>query len=267
MLSQLLITTAFNFGCFYPLFFWFSNHKLIDTGFYRFNLGFSCFSTGIGVGCLWLPNLVVLIDKDLLLVRWLAVSWLFALLLVTAIFWTRSQIRGLIVALPSILGMVILFQVVGRVFLASPNWGIGTLLSFVGSLVLCAAIFAGVLGHWYLNVVDLPIVLLDKATKILWGLLAVRLLWNGFVTLTVRINHRGNEISIFDFLQTIDGLLLSVGLFFGVIFPLVLTYMVNETIKVKSTQSATGILYVVVTSILMGDLAYKYYLLEYGLVL
>ena len=61
--------------------------------------------------------------------------------------------------------------------------------------------------------------------------------------------------------------MLGVGLFFGVVFPLILTYMVYETVKVKSTQSATGILYVVVTSVLMGELAYKYYLLEYGLVL
>ena len=137
----------------------------------------------------------------------------------------------------------------------------------MGSLVLCAAIFAGVLGHWYLNVIDLPISLLDKATKLLWGLLGIRLLWSGFAASTLQIDHRGKLISMFQFLQTIDGLLLGVGLFFGVIFPLILTYMVYETIKVQSTQSATGILYVLVTSILMGELAYKYYLLEYGLVL
>ena len=268
MLSQLLITTAFNFACFYPLFFWVNDSKLINTGFYRFNLGFSCLSVLTGLACLWLPNLVELIGNQYLLpIRGLTILWSIALLAVTVSFWNRNQIRVGIIALPSILGVMVLFQVVGRSIIASPNWEFETLLSFLGSLVLCAAIFAGVLGHWYLNVIDLPISLLDKATKLLWGLLGIRLLWSGFAASTLQIDHRGKLISMFQFLQTIDGLLLGVGLFFGVIFPLILTYMVYETIKVQSTQSATGILYVLVTSILMGELAYKYYLLEYGLVL
>ena len=54
---------------------------------------------------------------------------------------------------------------------------------------------------------------------------------------------------------------------FGTIFPLVALYFVDGTLKVKSTQSATGILYVILIAILIGDLTYKYYLIQYGIVL
>ena len=268
MLSRILITTSFSFGCCYPLFFWINNRKLIETGFYRFNLGFSCFAVGIGVGGIWLSDLSDSVDSSsLLLARWLAVAWFLSLLIVTAFFWTRQWIKGWLVALPSIIGVVTLCQIGGRNFQTTSNWEIETALSFLGSAVLCASIFAGVLGHWYLNATNLPISLLAHATRILWGLLGARLLWNSYAAFTLQIGYRGDQVSIFRFLQTIEGLLLGVGLFFGVVFPLILTYMVYETVKVKSTQSATGILYVVVTSVLMGELAYKYYLLEYGLVL
>ena len=268
MLSRILITTSFSFGCCYPLFFWINNRKLIETGFYRFNLGFSCFVEGIGVGGTWLSDLSDWVDSSsLLLARWLAVAWVLSLLIVTAFFWTRQWIKGWLVSLPSIIGVFTLCQIGGRTFLTTSNWEIDTALSFLGSAVLCASIFAGVLGHWYLNATNLPINLLAHATRILWGLLGARLLWNSYAAFTLQIGHRGDQVSIFRFLQKIEGLLLGVGLFFGVIFPLILTYMVYETVKVKSTQSATGILYVVVTSVLMGELAYKYYLLEYGLVL
>ena len=62
-----------------------------------------------------------------------------------------------------------------------------------------------------------------------------------------------------------EGIFLLVAFFFGTLFPLVSIYFVWGTLKVKSTQSATGILYVLLSAILIGDIAYKYYLLNYQL--
>jgi hypothetical protein len=62
-----------------------------------------------------------------------------------------------------------------------------------------------------------------------------------------------------------EGIFLLVAFFFGTLFPLVSIYFVWGTLKAKSTQSATGILYVLLSAILIGDIAYKYYLLNYHL--
>ena len=41
----------------------------------------------------------------------------------------------------------------------------------------------------------------------------------------------------------------------GVVGPGLATYMTRETVKIRSTQSATGILYIAITLVLFGELA------------
>ena len=55
------------------------------------------------------------------------------------------------------------------------------------------------------------------------------------------------------------------GIFFGALFPLFSLYFVLGTLKLKNTQAATGILYVTLCSVLLGDLTYKYYLIKFGI--
>tara|TARA_Y100000588_G_C13369525_1_gene550068 strand:- start:92 stop:298 length:207 start_codon:yes stop_codon:yes gene_type:complete len=61
-----------------------------------------------------------------------------------------------------------------------------------------------------------------------------------------------------------DGFLLAIAFFIGNIFPIILNILIWRTLKLQATQSATGLLYVSVVSILFSDLILKYYLLEYG---
>ena len=64
-----------------------------------------------------------------------------------------------------------------------------------------------------------------------------------------------------------EGFLLLVAFFMGNIVPIVLNIFIWKTLKLQATQSATGLLYISVLSILFGDLLYKYYLLRYGFLL
>jgi hypothetical protein len=54
-------------------------------------------------------------------------------------------------------------------------------------------------------------------------------------------------------------------LLFGLIGPVVLAYMTWETAKLRSTQSATGILYVDLFMVIVGELVAKYLLLTTAL--
>ena len=258
MLTNTLVTTSLGFGCLYPLFFWVNDKEVVKTGFYRFNLGFCGVIGGLGVVSLWRIDAVTFPAKGLV------TAWFIALLAVSAYFWNRDRIKWVSVASTSIIGIIALLKVQNQ--LTSYNWML-QIISILSGLVLCASIFSGVLGHWYLNVENLPINLLIKTTRIFWGLVTLRLAWNLSSIMTGTVTYLDVEISLFHFIRMIDGLLLSVGLFFGTIFPFILLYFVHETVKLKSTQSATGILYVVSISVLMGDFAYKYYSIQYGLAL
>ena len=124
-----------------------------------------------------------------------------------------------------------------------------------------------ILGHWYLNVARLPVVYLQRVTKVMLVLLALRLVWDLYAVIAAEVTVMGAIVPLFNFLQLIDGVFIYLAFLFGVLFPLVLTYMALRSEMMNATQSATGLLYVGVISVAMGDLIYKYYLLQYGLVL
>jgi len=64
-----------------------------------------------------------------------------------------------------------------------------------------------------------------------------------------------------------DGFLLGIAFFIGNVFSIILNFLIWRTLKLQATQSATGLLYVSVISILFSDLILKYYLLEYGFII
>ena len=144
---------------------------------------------------------------------------------------------------------------------------ISILVLILGGLILSGSLFSMILGHWYLNVVNLPISLLRSATKSILVFLSLRAVWNVFALFSQSVNANGFEMSLTEFLWTLEGIFLWCGIFFGTLLPLVLSYLALRTVAIHSTQSATGLLYVLVISVLMGDLFYKFYSIQYALFL
>ena len=145
---------------------------------------------------------------------------------------------------------------------------INHLITIIGHTVLAAVFFAMILGHWYLNVVQLPIRLLRNSVILLWILLCIRAIWNCYGLLFFKIEDSyGIVQSLSSFLWTYEGFLLSIAIFFGVLVPFVLNGFIWRTIIIQSTQSATGLLYVSVVAVIFGDLFYKNYTFQFGLIL
>ena len=137
--------------------------------------------------------------------------------------------------------------------------------AIVGGFILCSSFYAMNHGHWYLNVHGLPMSHLKRAVYVFWFFLILRALWDVLALLTMRILSRGEMIPLWKFMGQMDGFFLVIAFFFGTLFPIISLGFVKGTLDVKSTQSATGILYVVLSSVLIGDMTYKYYLIRYGL--
>ena len=136
----------------------------------------------------------------------------------------------------------------------------------IGSLITAGVFFSMILGHWYLNVIALPISLLKKSTIALSAALVIRIIWDVFfMTSNVYVDSYGITKNSWSFLFDFDGILLLVALFMGNIFPVLINYFVWSTLKIQATQSATGLLYVSIISILFGDIIFKFYLLQYRL--
>ena len=282
MLTELSLSGFLAFAAAYPLCFWSNAGAAIDRGFYRFNLGVSCFILSLGLfallfaapaaggagtrqaaaqaagGVMALPGAVLAV---------LAVAWLAGLLAVTWSQWERPRPSLPLVTLPSLVGFVVTAAAtVARAPTAAAPVGAAA-LTLLGGLTLGMALYTMVLGHWYLNVARLPIAILARAVAVYSVLLGLRLLWDAVAFATHSLPYQGLPLPLYAFVGTLDGFLVAVAVFFGTLFPLAATWLVQRTLAAKSTQAATGILYVVVVAAIIGDFSYRFFLLRYGVVL
>jgi len=259
-LAEILALTFTGFAAVYPLLLWLTPRLLIDGGFYRFNQGMVSIVGSLGV--------IFFYFSDAGQGPWaVGIIWIIIQLFVTAIYWKSKRINNFVTSIPSMLG--ISFLVFMNVALIPYNINIiNHFMIIIGHTILAAVFFAMILGHWYLNVIRLPIRLLRSSVILLWILLGIRAIWNCYGLFIFEVEDSyGIVQSLGKFLWTYEGFLLSIAIFFGVLVPFVLNGFIWRTIIIQSTQSATGLLYVSVVAVIFGDLFYKNYIFQFGLIL
>jgi hypothetical protein len=257
MLATISLLTCLVFAVTYPVYLAIGYRPSLGQGFHRFHVGLAGF-----LGAMTLMGLWLMAAPDSILLP--VAVWVLALLMMSWMSWRRDSFGAGMIVLPGGFGVWIFFIVQRQLT------GLGVLEAAVGvlaGLILTGAFFTMNLGHWYLNVSGLPIAHLKKAVRVFTLFLLGRFVWDVGALMAGQVEYTGDRISLFDFLLTTEGFLLWPALFFGTVFPLIAVIFVNGTLKVKSTQSATGILYVIVSSVLIGDIAYKYYLFRHGIAL
>jgi protein NrfD len=165
--------------------------------------------------------------------------------------WSRAQAPLLAVALLAGAGAVYVGSTDG------PRWVLVT--ADVTSVVLLgAAASAMVLGHWYLVVLDLPIAALRRLTVLLGAGLLLRALAVGLVLAGPAGLGYVQARAVAAGLWSPDGVFVWMRLLFGIVGPLSLLWFIWKTVEIRSTQSATGILYVQLFLVLAGELLAKY---------
>jgi len=133
-------------------------------------------------------------------------------------------------------------------------------LNFISSAALLgSALFAMLLGHWYLIQFDLDKALLKRVSIFFCLALSLRIL---SVALNLFVYWKANifDATLFPSLVSIAGH----GIFFwmriliGLFLPAILAWMIYETAKMGANQSCTGLLYIAVVLIFMGEMISRY---------
>lgn len=139
-----------------------------------------------------------------------------------------------------------------------------TVASFVSSAVLLgSACTTMVLGHWYLVLPTMDVALLQQMVKWLVASAVVRTAVVGAVVVLAMALWQPGMGPRFDrYVLSSAGVFFWQRVLFGLGGPLVLAYLTWETAKIRSTQSATGILYVDLFTVIVGEVLAKYLLLE-----
>lgn len=127
------------------------------------------------------------------------------------------------------------------------------------SLLLGGFLIGMIFGHWYLINVDMPKKLLVRMSLLLSGTLLLKMLAVAATWLVIR-QASPTDTDWIALLTSFSGY----GLFFwqrilvGLAIPAVIAYMIWSTARIGSNQSATGIMYVGVAFIFIGELIAKF---------
>jgi hypothetical protein len=120
----------------------------------------------------------------------------------------------------------------------------------LGAAVLGSVTAAMLLGHSYLTHTTMPIDPLRRLSRLVSGLLIVRAAWVAGVVVARRGLLSGSgpqEVWLW--------LMLSVRVGVGLLAAGVMAYMIADCVRRRSTQSATGILYIAMVMTYIGELA------------
>ncbi|MFQ6615384.1 MAG: hypothetical protein ACE5HZ_01265 [Fidelibacterota bacterium] len=211
MITLISVLTFTVFASLYPLFLWLVSSHGVSPGFHRFSLGLSSVVAGMAAALLWLMETGIHI-------RLSAAVWLISLMAVTWFFWNRSRVLAWVASVPSVLGLIVYGEVLTEVIGMNLSWwGVWVL----AGTVLCGAVFSMVLGHWYLNVADLPLGLFRRSVRWLVLVLAVRAVWDGFALAGGEVQLGGQTVELANFIRSFDGFFL----FFAL---LVLGFIANK---------------------------------------
>lgn len=124
----------------------------------------------------------------------------------------------------------------------------------LGGLFLASAVLAMNLGHWYLISRSLPFRLLSRGAALFGMLAGARTL-----LLATAAAVPSNRAALEPLLSPErEGLFFLFRVLWGVVGPLALAWFIWKTAEMRSNQAATGLLYVAVVFVLIGELLSSY---------
>jgi protein NrfD len=228
--------------------------SVIGLGFFRFNslLFLALFSLGL----VFLPAFSFREASP-------SILFVFSLFVYHLLAWTNAVLTRRNVLILTVLiglGSLLVPPMALQAHLAIPWKGILMPLSFlISSLLLGSVVDGMILGHSYLNIPALPTRFLMRFSV----LFLVSLLFQGALTLfSILGGMKTDLVRSALFLQNFDGIFLWVRLAVGIIGPLILAFMILETVRIRSTQAATGLLYIAMLMVVAGEFFSKFFLFK-----
>ena len=148
-------------------------------------------------------------------------------------------------------------------YLATPAW---IMFFFYSALLLGMSNFAMLLGHYYLVVPKLTEEPLIYCLYIFWAVIFLKIMASLSVVFTTAVPYLEEGTQLGDG-YTFNWLFISMRYLWGYVAPLILSLFTFRLCKLRSIQSATGVLYIVEFFVIVGEIISVYLMAKHGLAL
>jgi len=162
-----------------------------------------------------------------------------------------------------ILQIVTFIYLIFHLYLPNSSW---IMFFFYSALLLGVSNFSMILGHYYLVVPKLSEEPLIYCMYILWAVMFLKIVASVTVLLTTATPYliEGNQLGDG---YTFNWLFISMRYLWGYAAPLILSFFTYKLCKLRSLQSATGVLYIIEFFVIVGELISIYLMAKHGLAL
>lgn len=227
--------------------------KLTGVGFYKLgtSIVLSCLVLALGADYMMEPGLSSL--------EW---GCYLSLIVLNSIAWIfhkddKSWVMWAIYVLQVIIFTVLTFYI----FNFNPLWIVFFLLSMI---LLGISNFSMILGHYYLVVPKLSVEPLIYCLYILWTALFIKITSSLAIIFSLAKPYLEEGTYLGDGYMY-NWLFISMRYLWGFIAPLILSFFTFRLCRLRSTQSATGVLYIVEFFVIVGELISVYLMAKHGL--
>jgi hypothetical protein len=208
-------------------------------------------SAGPGAASLWTASALWTLSSIAVAV------YLYTLWTENGLLRSRAYALGLAVGLIALIANVTLLMPPGFGAVAAVAYALTAITS---ALVLGLVSGAMLFGHWYLIDLDMPVDYLRTYIRILGIVLVADLIARGLaIGLPAILGSAGAAAAVNDLFASHLGLL-AVRLILGPVATIVLVWMCWQTLKIPQTMAATGLLYIAVMSVLVGEMLGRFIL-------
>ncbi len=208
-------------------------------------------SAGPGAASLWTASALWTLSSVAV------AAYLYTLWTENGLLRSRAYALGLGLGLVALIANVTLLMPPGFGAIAAVAYALTAITS---ALVLGLVTGAMLFGHWYLIDLDMPVDYLRTYIRILGIVLVADLIALGLaIGLPAILGSAGAAAAVNDLFASHLGLL-AVRLILGPVATIVLVWMCWQTLKIPQTMAATGLLYIAVMSVLVGEMLGRFIL-------
>ena len=249
---------------FYPLFFTTIN-KYIQKGkgarrFLQLNYLLHLIAGCISVLLFWIYSVNYPLQLS-------GIVYLIVIIVVVLYYWKSSIPQWNLFSASIVFGVIVFIRAIREIVQLTPLWP-GVLIGLLSTGIIAISTFLFVSAVWEKIKRNISVSITPSILKTLIILIGIRIVWDLIVLFNVKIgDQNGILMSVYQFFMQNDILYFSLTILFGLIIPLIMVCILIKQIKPFDDKKIFFLSFSLLIIIWFGEFLYKYFLLQYGIVL
>lgn len=259
-----MILILIGFGMLYPAFFIITDRFIPkNKGTQRFlqlNYLMHLIAGGISVALFWIYRVSFSLQLS-------GLVYLLAIVVVVLYYRSSSIPRWNLFSASIVFGFIVFVRAIREIVQLTPLWP-GVLMGLLSTGIITITVFLFVLTMRNRNTQNIHLTIIYTLLNSLIILVSVRLIWDMIILFSVKIgDQNGILMSVYHFFIQNDIMYFLLIMICGLIAPLIIVFIWKKLAKKLESKKIMILSFVLMIVVLLGELLYKYFLLQYGLVL